>query len=79
MQQQELADACGISQSMVSLIESGLRIPLDQTLEALLDFTGLPVEAFVLPERFLTEQPNFLRKYRRRGKRPGGSESSEDR
>jgi transcriptional regulator with XRE-family HTH domain len=72
LNQQELADACGLSQSMISLIESGLRVPLDDILAALLDYTGLPAEAFVLPERFLATNPDFLRKYGRRGKSRGG-------
>jgi transcriptional regulator with XRE-family HTH domain len=67
--QRDLAQDCGISQGMLSLVESGLRIPLDDNLEALLNYTGLPAEAFVLPERFLHEHPDFLRKYRR-PKRP---------
>jgi hypothetical protein len=53
-------------------VESGLRIPLDDKLEALLNYTGLPAEAFVLPERFLKDHPDFLRKYGRRGKSQGG-------
>jgi transcriptional regulator with XRE-family HTH domain len=68
MNQQAFAAACGISQSMVSLIETGLRVPLNDNLERLMDYTGLPAEAFVLPERFLQEQPDFLRKYGPRGK-----------
>jgi transcriptional regulator with XRE-family HTH domain len=75
--QRDLARACGISQGMLSLVESGLRIPLDDNLEALLNYTGLPAEAFVLPERFLKDHPDFLRKYKKRPKGPGGSESSE--
>jgi transcriptional regulator with XRE-family HTH domain len=67
--QQELAAACGLSQSMISLIESGLRVPLDDILAALLDYTGLPAEAFMLPERFLATNPDFLRKY---GGKPKG-------
>jgi transcriptional regulator with XRE-family HTH domain len=67
--QKDLAAACGISQGMISLIEAGLRVPLDDKLEALLDYTGLPAEAFVLPERFLEEHPDFLRKY---GRKPKG-------
>jgi transcriptional regulator with XRE-family HTH domain len=70
--QRDLAQACGISQGMLSLVESGLRIPLDDKLEALLNYTGLPAEAFVLPERFLKDHPDFLRKYGRRGKSRGG-------
>ena len=75
LNQQALADACGISQSMISLIESGLRIPLDDALEALLDYTGLPAEAFMLPERFLAQHPDFLRKSRRKPKGQKGPES----
>jgi helix-turn-helix protein len=68
MSHQEFAAACGISQSMVSLIETGLRIPLNDTLERLISYTGLPADAFVRTERFLEEQPDFLRKYRRKGR-----------
>jgi transcriptional regulator with XRE-family HTH domain len=66
--QQAFAAACHMSQPMVSQIEAGLRVPLDATLERLIDYTGLPAEAFLLPERFMREQPNFLRKYGRRGR-----------
>jgi hypothetical protein len=77
VQQRDLAQACGISQGMLSLVESGLRIPMDDKLEALLNYTGLPAEAFVLPERFLKDHPDFLRKYRRPSKGHGGSGSRE--
>jgi hypothetical protein len=72
--QVDIKAACGISQGM----ESGLRIPMDDKLEALLNYTGLPAEVFVLPERFLKEHPDFLRKYGRRPKGRGGSGSRED-
>jgi transcriptional regulator with XRE-family HTH domain len=68
LNQQAFAARCDISQSMVSLIETGLRVPLDDTLVRLMEYTGLPAEAFVLPERFLQEQPDFLQKYGPRGK-----------
>ena len=71
--QQAFADACHISQPMVSQIEAGWRVPLNATLERILDYTGLPAEAFLLPERFLRDEPDFLRKYGRRGKGRGGS------
>jgi transcriptional regulator with XRE-family HTH domain len=69
LSQQAFAEACQISQPMVSQIESGYRVPLDSTLERLLDYTGLPAEAFLLPERFLREHPDFLRKHGRRRKK----------
>src|SRR5262245_11183249 len=72
LSQQAFAEACRLSQPMVSQIEVGLRVPLNAILERLLDYTGLPAEAFLLPERFLREEPNFLRKYGRRGKGRGG-------
>jgi transcriptional regulator with XRE-family HTH domain len=63
--QLEVAQACGLTQAFISYIEAGLRIPLNDALVRLRDYTGLPVEAFVLPEEFLRKEPNFLRKYRR--------------
>jgi transcriptional regulator with XRE-family HTH domain len=66
--QGEVAEACGITQAMVSLIELGLRIPQGEALDRLIAYTGLPTDAFVRTERFLEEQPDFLRKYRRKGR-----------
>jgi transcriptional regulator with XRE-family HTH domain len=66
--QADVAEACQISQPFISYIEAGWRIPLNDALSRLCDYTGLPAEAFVLPERFLRDQPNFLEKYRRRGR-----------
>jgi transcriptional regulator with XRE-family HTH domain len=74
--QLEVAESCGITQAMVSLIELGLRIPQGEALDRLIAYTGLPTDAFVRTERFLEEQPNFLQKYSRR-KRRGGSESDQ--
>jgi transcriptional regulator with XRE-family HTH domain len=67
--QLEVAEACGITQAMVSLIEIGLRVPQGEALERLMEYTGLPIDAFVRTERFLQEQPDFLRKYGRRRKK----------
>ena len=49
-----------VSQGMISKIVGYQRIPLGDTLEALLAYTGLPTDAFIRPERFLAEHPNFL-------------------
>lgn len=69
--QEQVAEACGITQAMVSLIELGLRIPQGEALDRLLAYTGLPTDAFVRTERFLEEQPDFLRKYGRKSKGRG--------
>jgi transcriptional regulator with XRE-family HTH domain len=63
--QEAVADACGISQAAISYIEAGKKAPRGKVVEALHDYTGLPPEAFLWWERFLKEEPNFLRKYRR--------------
>jgi transcriptional regulator with XRE-family HTH domain len=68
--QHEVAEACGITQAMVSLIEIGLRVPQGEALDRLIAYTGLPTDAFVRTEQFLKEQPNFLQKYGRRGRGP---------
>jgi transcriptional regulator with XRE-family HTH domain len=67
--QADIAEACRITQAMVSLIELGLRVPQGEALDRLIAYTGLPTDAFVRTERFLEEHPDFLRKYRR-PKRP---------
>jgi transcriptional regulator with XRE-family HTH domain len=72
--QLDVAQECAITQAMVSLIEIGLRVPQGDALERLMTYTGLPIDAFVRTERFLDEQPDFLRKYGRRPKGRGGSE-----
>jgi transcriptional regulator with XRE-family HTH domain len=66
--QGQLASLTGLTQGMISHIERYFRIPLDDALEALLKQTGLPTDAFIRAERFLEEQPDFLRKYGRRRK-----------
>ena len=65
----DVAEACGITQAMVSLIELGLRVPQGEALDRLLTYTGLPTDAFVRTERFLEEQPDFLQKSVRRRKK----------
>jgi transcriptional regulator with XRE-family HTH domain len=60
LKQSDVAVASGVSQGMISKIEGYQRIPLGDTLEALLACTGLPTDAFIRPERFLAEHPDFL-------------------
>ena len=60
--QVELAEASGLSQSHIAAIENYQRIPIRESLERLLDVTGLPTDALVRPERFLAAHPNFLRR-----------------
>jgi transcriptional regulator with XRE-family HTH domain len=60
--QTQLAEACGLSHSMITHVENYRRIPLREALERLLDVTGLPTDALVRPERFLAAHPNFLRR-----------------
>jgi transcriptional regulator with XRE-family HTH domain len=65
--QVELAEASGLSQSHIAAIENYQRIPIRDSLERLLDVTGLPTDALVRPERFLAAHPNFLRRPSGRG------------
>lgn len=58
--QKDVAGACGMSQATLSKIENWQRVPLGDWLERLMDYTGLPADAFVRAERFLQEHPNFL-------------------
>jgi transcriptional regulator with XRE-family HTH domain len=60
LKQSDVSTASGVSQGMISKIEGYQRIPLGETLEALLAYTGLPTDAFIRPERFLAEHPDFL-------------------
>jgi hypothetical protein len=76
--QTTLAELAGTTQGMIGHMERYFRIPRPKLLERLMDCTGLPVEAFLLPERFVLEYPNFLRKYRRPRQRPSGEESPGD-
>jgi transcriptional regulator with XRE-family HTH domain len=58
--QKELADLVGVTQSFVSLIEGYHNIPLGDGLEELRRITGLPTDAFIRPQQFLSEFPDFL-------------------
>jgi transcriptional regulator with XRE-family HTH domain len=69
LSQTQLAGLARTTQGMIGHIERYIRVPRTDLLERLVNCTGLPVEAFVLPERFLREQPNFLRKYGPRRKK----------
>jgi transcriptional regulator with XRE-family HTH domain len=53
---------------MVSHIELGVRMPRIDVLRKLCELTGLSADAFVEPERFVREHPDFLRPRRRRRK-----------
>jgi hypothetical protein len=57
---------------MISHIERYFRTPRVDLLKILIEHTGLPTEAFILPERFLEAHPDFLRKKPRPRKRKGG-------
>ena len=72
LSQEQVAEACDLTQATISYIESGKKVPRGEVLERLRAYTGLPTDAFVRWRHFLTEEPNFLRKYRRR---PGGNSS----
>ena len=63
LSQQDVADACGLTQAMISYIEAGKKMPWGGSLDKLRDYTGLPADAFLRWQRFLAEEPNFLRKY----------------
>jgi transcriptional regulator with XRE-family HTH domain len=58
--QRQVAEACGLTQGMVACIENYRRVPARESLERLINVTGLPAEALVLPGRFLSEHPDFL-------------------
>lgn len=63
--QADIHKACSISQATLSKIENGLRMPLGETLERLRAYTGLPTDAFIRPQYFLIEEPNFLDRFPR--------------
>ncbi len=65
LSQDQLAEITGLTQGMITHIERYFRIPLGQALERLRASTGLPTDAFIRPEHFIEEQPDFLQKYRR--------------
>jgi transcriptional regulator with XRE-family HTH domain len=71
MTQGALAKACGLTQGMISHIENRRRIALGDALEALLRVTGLPTDAFIRPDQFLREHPDYFQRRRtRRRRRP---------
>jgi DNA-binding XRE family transcriptional regulator len=57
--QVQLAKATGLTQGMIAHIENYRHIPVRESLERLLAFTGIPTDAFVRGEQFLREQPDF--------------------
>ncbi len=69
-----MAARLGVKQGMISHIEVYIRDPSSKLLRLLCELTGLPPEAFVEPERFVREHPDFLRPRRRRRK---GTEDQE--
>jgi transcriptional regulator with XRE-family HTH domain len=69
LSQDELAERCGVGQGMISHIERYFRVPRKSTLIKLQDYTGLPTDALMFPERFLQENPNYFRT--KRGRRRG--------
>jgi transcriptional regulator with XRE-family HTH domain len=77
LSQEELAERTGITQGMISHIERYFRVPRVDNLKVLLEHTGLPTDAFMLPERFLAEHPDFLRKARRSRRKLQGEEGQE--
>jgi DNA-binding XRE family transcriptional regulator len=60
LSQEQLAEMTGISQGMISHIERYFRNPRIDILKVLLEHTGLPTDALILPERFLEEHPDFF-------------------
>ena len=59
LSQQALGSACGMSPSMIAMIETYARVPIRERLDALLDYTHLPTDALVRPLRFLDAHPEF--------------------
>jgi transcriptional regulator with XRE-family HTH domain len=71
LSQQEVADACELTQAMISYIEADKKLPWRDALERLRTYTGLPLDAFLRWREFLQEiggEEGFLRKYGRRRK-----------
>jgi transcriptional regulator with XRE-family HTH domain len=73
LKQADLDARLGVPEGSIARWEQTLRIPHKETLERLADFTGLPVEAIMYPERYLREHPDFLEAFAeqppRRGRR----------
>ena len=63
LSQDQLTKMAETTQGMISHIERYFRVPRVDILEKLLDCSGLPAQAFMLPERFLPQHPNLLRQY----------------
>ena len=57
--QRELGRQVGVTQPMICQIEGYKNLVLGETLEKLLVITRLPTDAFVRPQRFLAEHPEF--------------------
>jgi transcriptional regulator with XRE-family HTH domain len=72
--QPQVAEYLGVTQGMVSHYELYIRQPRLDVLRKLCELTGLPADAFVEPERFVREHPDFLRPRRRQRK---GTEDQE--
>jgi transcriptional regulator with XRE-family HTH domain len=60
LRQEDLDARLGVPKGSIARWEQTLRIPRKETLERVADFTGLPIEAIMYPERFLREHPEFL-------------------
>jgi transcriptional regulator with XRE-family HTH domain len=60
MSQKTLSERCGLSQQMISAIESGERTPSADALKRLHEVTGLPLEALLYPTEYLQANPDFL-------------------
>jgi transcriptional regulator with XRE-family HTH domain len=63
--QPKVAEYLGVTQGMVSHIELYVRVPRINILRKLCELTGLSADAFVEPERFIREHPDFLQPRRR--------------
>jgi hypothetical protein len=76
--QDELAELAGVGQGMISHIERYFRVPRKSTLIKLQEKTGLPTDAFMFPERFLEQNPDYFQpEDGGRDNRRGGSEPKE--
>jgi transcriptional regulator with XRE-family HTH domain len=81
LSQQEVAEACQLTQAMISYIEAGKKLPWRDALDNLRTYTGLPTDAFLRWREFMNEvggEEKFRRKYGKRSKRRGTSASGED-
>jgi transcriptional regulator with XRE-family HTH domain len=66
LSQKDVADACQVSQAMISYIEAGKKLPWREALERLRIYTELPLDAFLRWPEFLQESggaEGFLKKY----------------